>query len=80
VRRIRTHGATHVADRGGARAIGAWPSSWRAREASDRAPFKRRPRLTCGPLHFFDLLRFSNTHTLIFELVIFLISKFCQML
>jgi hypothetical protein len=49
VRRIRTHEATHVADRGGARAVGAWPSSWRAREASDRAPFKRRPRLTCGP-------------------------------
>jgi hypothetical protein len=27
---------------------------------------------------FFDLSRFSNTHTLIFELVTFLMSKFCR--
>jgi hypothetical protein len=29
---------------------------------------------------FFYLSRFSNTHTLIFELVTFLMSKFCQIL
>jgi hypothetical protein len=50
----------------------------RACEASDRAPFKRRLRLTSGPQHFLDLSRFSNTHTLIFELVTFLMSKFHQ--
>jgi hypothetical protein len=48
-----------------------------AREASDRAPFKRRLRLTSGPRHFFDL---SNTHTLISELVTFLMSKFHKIL
>jgi hypothetical protein len=47
-------------------------------EASDRAVFKRRLRLTSGPQHFFDLLRFSNTHILIFELVTFWMSKFHQ--
>jgi hypothetical protein len=52
----------------------------RVREASNRAPLKRRLRLTSGPQHFFDLLRYSNTHTLIFELVTFLMSKFHQIL
>jgi hypothetical protein len=47
-------------------------------EANDRAPFKWRRRLTSGPLHLFDLSRFSNTHILIFELVTFLVSKFCR--
>jgi hypothetical protein len=50
------------------------------REASDHAPFMQRLRLTSGPQHFFDLPRFSNTHTLIFELVTFLKSKFHQIL
>jgi hypothetical protein len=40
--------------------------------------FKGRLRLTSGPRHFFYLLRFSNTHFLIFELVTFLMSKFHQ--
>jgi hypothetical protein len=48
------------------------------REASGWAPFKRCLRLTSGPLHFFDSSRFSNTHTLIFELVTFLMPKFCR--
>jgi hypothetical protein len=47
----------------------------RVHEASDRAPFKRRLRLTSGLWPFFDLIRFSNTQTLIFELVTFLMSK-----
>jgi hypothetical protein len=49
-----------------------------ARDASDRAPFKQRLRLTSGPRQIFYLLRFSNTHTLIFELVTFMMSKFHQ--
>jgi hypothetical protein len=77
VRRIRTRGAAHVADRGGAQAT---EQLARTHEASDRAPFKWRLRLTSGPRHFFDLSRFSNTHILIFELVTFLMSKFCQIL
>jgi hypothetical protein len=58
---IRAHGAAHVADvRGDVRATGAWPTSCRAREASDRAPFKRRLRLTSGPgpfSHFFKIFK-----------------------
>jgi hypothetical protein len=38
VRRIRTHGATHVADRGGARAVGVW----RAAGAHARPVIERR--------------------------------------
>jgi hypothetical protein len=47
----------------------------RAREASDRVPCKRPPSLTGGPRVFIYLSRFSNTYTLIFELVTFLMSK-----
>jgi hypothetical protein len=47
--------------------------------ANVRAPFKRRLRPTSGPWYFFYLLRFSNTRTLIFELVTFLMSKFHQL-
>jgi hypothetical protein len=43
------------------------------RDASVRVPLKRRLRLTSGPRQFFYLIRFSDTHTLIFEKVIFLI-------
>jgi hypothetical protein len=40
---IRAHGTAHMADvHSGARATGAWPSSYHVHEASDRAPFKRR--------------------------------------
>jgi hypothetical protein len=49
----------------------------RARDASVRAPFKRRVRLTSGPRHFLFIKIFKD-HILIFELVTFLISKFCQ--
>jgi hypothetical protein len=51
-----------------------------AREASDRAPFKQRLRLTSGSRPFSNFLRFLNTQILIFELVTFLTSKFCQIL
>jgi hypothetical protein len=48
------------------------------RDASVWTPFKRRLRLTSGHGIFY-LLKFSNTHTLIVELVTFLMSKFHQM-
>jgi hypothetical protein len=73
--------AVHMGARGSTRgrrplqSSGAWPSSWRAREASGRAPFKLPLSLTGGPRVVFYLSRFSNTHPLIFELVIFLMSK-----
>jgi hypothetical protein len=47
---------------------------------SDRASFKQRLILTCGPWPFSDFLRFSNTQILIFELGNFLMSKFHQIL
>jgi hypothetical protein len=47
-------------------------------EACDRVPFKWCMRLTSGPWHFFDISGFSNTHSLIFELVTFLMLKFHQ--
>jgi hypothetical protein len=49
----------------------------RTRDASVRAPFKRRLRLTSGPSNFL-FKRFSNTHNLIFEMVTFLMSQFHQ--
>jgi hypothetical protein len=76
---IRAHGVAHVADvRREARATDAWASSCHAHEASDRAPFKRRLRLTSGPGPFSHFLRFSNTQRLIFKLVTFLMSKYHQ--
>jgi hypothetical protein len=48
-------------DRGGAQATGAWPGSYRAREASDRAPFKRLLRLTGGLSPFYDFFQDFQT-------------------
>jgi hypothetical protein len=61
---IRAHGAAHMADvRNGARATGAWPSSYHVHEASDRAPFKRRRDWQVGPdpfLIFLKIFKHSN--------------------
>jgi hypothetical protein len=48
------------------------------RDSNVQAPLKQRLRLTSGPWQFFYLIRFSNTYNLIFENVIFLMSKFCK--
>jgi hypothetical protein len=53
-----------------------WPCSCCTRDASVRAPLKRCLRLTSGPWQFFYLIRFSDTHILIFEKVILLMPKF----
>jgi hypothetical protein len=52
----------------------------RTREANDRAPFKRRLRLTSGPGPNSYFPRFSNTRYLKLELGTFLMSKVCQIL
>jgi hypothetical protein len=46
----------------------------------DTQPWAVVGRWQAGPVVFLNFSRFSNTHTLIFELVTFLISKFLQIL
>jgi hypothetical protein len=75
----RAHGAAHVADRDGAQAASAWPSSWRTRmRPATGRPVKRCLTLTNGPCPLFVFLRFSNTQTLKFEMVTLLLSKSLQ--
>jgi hypothetical protein len=79
--REKACGAAHGADdRGGARATGAWPRSYRARVRPAIGHHLSGARdWQVGP-DLFYFSRFSNTQILKFEMVTFLMSKFLQIL